>query len=147
MAKGFHRAFIFQFKRGEPMRLLIPLFICAVSLFGADSIVFRGTPTIRVLSTADNDQRTKLEADAGAKNECVIVQRGKKYYWQSRGNELMTRIDSSQFTYFVHTGGAGYVKIFTGVRDAAAAADYIEHINQQGFEVVTYWGKAETTAK
>jgi hypothetical protein len=129
------------------MRLLIPLFICAVSLFGADSVVFRGTPSIRVLSTADNDQRTKLEADAGAKNECVIVQRGKKYYWQSRGNEPMNRIDSSQFTYFVHTGGAGYVKIFTGVRDAAAAADYIEHINQQGFEVVTYWGKAETTAK
>jgi hypothetical protein len=129
------------------MRLLLTLFVCVFSILGADGIVFRGTPTVRVLSTADHDQRQKLDADSAEKNECVIVQRGKKYYWKSRGDQPMNRIDSSQFTYFVHTGGAGYVKIFTGVRDPKAAADYIEHINQQGFEVMTYWGKAETTAK
>ena len=129
------------------MRLLIPVFLCAVSLCGADQIVFRGTPSLRVLSSVENDQRQKLDTDAAQKNECVIVQRGKKYFWASRGDAPMNRIDTSQFTYFIHTGGAGYVKIFTGVRDPQAAADYIENINQQGFEVVTYWGRAETTAK
>src|SRR6476659_9775073 len=128
------------------MRVLIPLFLCAVSLFG-DGVVFRGTPSLRVHSTFEHDERQTLTGDASDKSECVIVQRGKKYFWASRGNEPMTRIDSQQFTYFVHTGGAGYVKIFTGVRDPNSQAEYIEHINQEGFEVVTYWGKAETSGK
>jgi hypothetical protein len=51
------------------------------------------------------------------------------------------RIDSGQFTYFVHTGGAGYVKVFNGSREAAKApADYVEHISV-GFQTITYWGR------
>ena len=85
--------------------------------------------------------RQQLDQATGYKNECVIVQRGKKYFWASRENAEMTRVDAPQFTYFIHTGGGGYVKVLTGSRkETNAPADYIENINR-GFEVITYWGK------
>jgi hypothetical protein len=129
------------------MKLLIALFVCAVSLCHADEIVFRGTPEVRVFSSTDQDRREKLDSNTADKNECVVVQRGRKYFWASRDNAPLLRVDAPQFTYFIHSGGAGYVKVFTGSRAAAnAPADYVENINQ-GFEVITYWGKAESQAK
>ena len=60
------------------------------------------------------------------------VQRGKKYFWVSRDNAELMRIDAPQFTYFVHTGGGGYVKVLTGSRkETNAPADYIENITQR----------------
>lgn len=119
--------------------LLVLLF--ALPLLGQD-VVFRGTPTVRVFATTEKEDRQKLDSAAALKNECVIVQRGKKYFWASRNNAPLTRVDAPQFTYFFHNGGAGYVKVFTGNRDAAKApADYVENISQ-GFDVVTYWGRA-----
>lgn len=104
--------------------------------------MFRGTPSVRLYASADQEQREKLDGDAAKKNECVIVARGRKYYWASRNNVQMTRIDAAQFTYFVHSGGAGYVKVFTGERRADAPIEYVENITQQGFDVITYWGRA-----
>jgi hypothetical protein len=114
--------------------LLVPPAFC-------DDVVFRGTPTVRVFASVENDNREKLDADTAKKNECVIVARGKKYYWASRDNAVMRRVDAAQFTYFIHEGGAGYVKVFTGERKAVnAPADYIENFTR-GFEVITYWGR------
>ncbi len=122
------------------MRLLLAALLCTVSAL-ADDVVFRGTPATRLFATVDNQTRENLDPDTAKKNECVIVAKGKKYYWASRDNGLMTRVDAPQFTYFVHNGGAGYVKVFTGERKAVnAPADYIENITR-GFEVITYWGR------
>ena len=124
------------------MRVALMLAVSALTL-AAQDVVFRGTPTIRVFATPENDERQKLDAATAQKNECVIVQRGKnKYFWASRNNEPLRRVDLGQFTYFIHDRGAGYVKVFTGSREEAKApADYVENINR-GFEVVTYWGRA-----
>ena len=55
------------------------------------------------------------------------------------------RVDAPQFTYFVHTGGGGYVKVLTGSRkETNAPADYIENITS-GFDVITYWGNVESS--
>jgi hypothetical protein len=125
------------------MRVALMLAVSALTL-AAQDVVFRGTPTIRVFATPEADERQKLDAATAQKNECVIVQRGKKYIWASRNNEPLTRVDLGQFTYFIHDRGAGYVKVFTGSREQAKApADYVENINR-GFEVVTYWGRANT---
>lgn len=122
------------------MKILFTLCALTLSAFAQD-VVFRGTPTVRVFASPEGDDRQKLDQSAAYKNECVIVQRGKKYFWASRENAEMTRVDAPQFTYFIHNGGAGYVKVLTGSRKATnAPVDYIENINQ-GFEVITYWGK------
>ena len=111
----------------------------------AQETVFRGTPTLRVLSTTDGEQRQTLDAAQAQKFDCVIVKSGRKYLWASRNNAPLNRVDTKGFTYFIHPGGAGYIKIFTGDRSQIKLdADYIENINQNGFEVVTYWGKANT---
>jgi hypothetical protein len=123
------------------MRLLITALLCTVVALAEDVVVFRGTPQVRTYTTAENETREKLDSEAAIKSECVIVQRGKKYYWASRSNGPVTRIDAPQFTYFVHSGGAGYVKVFTGERKPGATVEYVESITQ-GLDVITYWGRA-----
>jgi len=126
------------------MKLFTVCFL-ALSALAADE-VFRGAPTVRVFTSIEKESREKLDPESAKKNECVIVQRGKKYYWASRENAEMLRVDAPQFTYFIHVGGSGYVKVLTGSRKASnAPADYIENI-VRGFEVITYWGTAITTA-
>ena len=122
------------------MKTLLTLCVLTASAFAQD-VVFRGTPTLRVLTTIEGDVRQQLDQAAGYKNECVIIQRGKKYLWASRDNAEMLRFDDKQFTYFILKGGGGYVKVFTGVRDENAPADYVENVSVQGFPVMTYWGK------
>lgn len=127
------------------MKNLLVLCLCVCTAF-AQEIVFQGTPTLRVFATPDGEDREKLEASAAQKAQCVIVRDGKKYLWASRENAPVTRIDQPQFTYFVHTGGLGYVKVFTGQRGAATEkAEYMEHISR-GWEAITYWGKSMTTS-
>ena len=130
----------------RPMKSLLVLCVLAASAF-AQEIVFQGTPTVRAFATPDNDIRETIDASAAQKSQCVIVRQGKKFLWASRDNAPLTRIDGPQFTFFVHTGGLGYVKVYTGERGPATEkAEYIEHINR-GWEVVTYWGKSLTTSK
>jgi hypothetical protein len=125
------------------MRLLLAALLCTVSALAQDVVVFRGTPSTRLFASVDSEMRIALNADEAKKNECVIVSRKNKYYWASRNDGPMIRIDAPQFTYFVHSGGAGYVKVFTGERSPDSKADYIEGITQ-GFDVITYWGTAQT---
>lgn len=125
--------------------LWITLILSAAAALAQD-VVFRGKPTVRVFTTTEKESREQLDGEVASKNECVIVQRGNKYYWASRDNGLMTRVDAAQFTYFIHAGGSGYVKVFTGERKAVnAPADYIENISR-GFEVITYWGRVADAA-
>ena len=128
------------------MKQLFILCLLACTAF-AQEIVFQGTPSVRVFSTPDRDDRQNLDATAAQKAQCVIVRQGKKYLWASRENAPMNRIDGPQFTFFVHTGGLGYVKVYTGDRGTSTEkAEYTEHISR-GWEAITYWGKSLTTSK
>jgi hypothetical protein len=127
------------------MRLFLALALAALSA-AAQDVVFRGTPTVRVLSTTERDDRQQLSGDTAQKAECVIVQRGNKYYWRSRGDAPLNRVDLRGFTYFLHPQGLGFVKVLTGSRkEIGAPADYIESYTQ-GFETITYWGRVASPA-
>ena len=130
------------------MRILLVFCFAACTVF-AQEIVFQGTPTVRVFSNPDGDERQKLDASAAQKAQCVIVRQGKNYLWASRDNARMTRIDGAKFTIFVRADGLGYVKVYTGERGAATEkAEYIEHITREtNWETITYWGKSQTTSK
>jgi hypothetical protein len=124
----------------KPVFLLL---VCAVVALPQD-VVFRGVPSVRVSSSAERDDRDKLDSTAAQKAECVIGQQGKnKYVWLSRNRVPLTRVDSPTFTYFVHPGGLGYVKVFTGQRsEDTSSVEYIESYTE-GFQVVTYWGRVQ----
>ena len=123
------------------MRSVLVLLLCTAAAFSQSIVIFRGIPSVRVVSTPERDDREKLEGEAAQKAECVIVERGKnKYFWQSRNNTPLHRVDTAQFTYFLHTEGLGYVKVFTGQRSAnPSTAEYLESFTR-GLEVTTYWG-------
>src|SRR3954451_3191477 len=116
------------------MKLVLALCIASLPIL-ADEIVFHGLPTIRALATVEHDARQDLDADASQKAECIVVQQGKKYYWRSRDNGEMLRVDTPQYTYFIHKGGLGFVKVFTGERDPKATAEYLESITN-GLQVI-----------
>lgn len=122
------------------MKIILVLMLCTLSVL-ADEVVFQGLPSVRVFATPERDDRQKLDSAAAQKAECIIVQRGKKYFWVSRDNAPLNRVDTPQFTFFIHPNGLGFVKVFTGERKAVnAPADYIESFTR-GFEVITYWGR------
>ena len=125
-------------------RTIISLFFCTLAAAAQTQIVFRGIPAVRVFSSADRDDREKLNADEAQKAECVIVQRGRnKYFWHSRNDVPMLRVDTPQFTYFLHSGGSGYVKVYTGERAAnKESAEYVESFTR-GLEITTYWGRVQ----
>jgi hypothetical protein len=68
--------------------------------------------------------------------ECVVSQIGDDYYWASRENKPMVRIEATAYTTFVAVDGAGYVKVVKPDRKATAALvdeaaerfDYVEHL-------------------
>lgn len=127
-------------------KLALPLMLFALSVLADDQVVFRGVPSVRLFSTPERDDRQKLEGEDAAKAECVVVQRGRnKYVWQSRSDAPLNRIDTPQFTYFVHADGLGYIKVYTGERSAnTSSVEYVESITR-GFEVITYWGRVQNT--
>ena len=128
------------FTRHTAMRVFVTLMLMAACAL-AQEVVFRGTPTLRVLTTHENEARQTIEPAAAEKSACVITKKGKRFYWASRDNAEMMRTESPTFTYFVHAGGSGYVKVFKGdPRVPNPPADYVEHISM-GFQTMTYWGK------
>src|SRR5437588_3405737 len=118
------------------MKFLIALLLC-IPLLHADEIVFRGLPSVRVIATPEHDDRQKLDADASQKGECLVVARGRKFYWKSRNDVLLNRVDTRDFTYFVNPDGLGFIKVFTGQRKPDASAEYVENVTR-GFDVITY---------
>ena len=76
-----------------------------------------------------------------------MSQVGTDYYWTSRENVLMVRIESRGYITYVAVNGAGYVKVLKSESKRAASAvdetaqefDYVEHLNI-GLNSVTYYG-------
>jgi hypothetical protein len=79
--------------------------------------------------------------------ECVISKIGQDYYWASRENRPMVRIEAGAFITFVALDGAGYVRMVAPgekktvslMGDTEAKFDYVEHL-LIGLKSVTYYG-------
>ena len=118
------------------------LFLCAALAFGAEEVIFSGTPSVRI--DADGGQSVRVElSDLGAKKyECRIIAKGKKYLWASRGSRELIRSDSGDYTYFVSPEGTGYIKV--ALVKTGGTFDYMESFTTE-LKTVTYWGKRSTT--
>ena len=117
-------------------------------LFGQVETVFRGRPSIQI-SAAGEDRTVKNLSGVNIDTyTCVISKIGSEYYWASRENTPLTRIDGPAYTMFVATTGAGYVKVLQPEQranaslfdPAAANYDYVEHI-LVGLGSITYYGR------
>jgi hypothetical protein len=133
------------------MKLLLTLLILISSAEGfAQQVttVFSGRPEVKISEAGSTRVVNDIEANEGENLEVVISRIGDDYYWASRENVPMVRIDSGAFITFFAATGKGYVKVVNpGMKEAAAMMsdternfDYVEHMSL-GLRSVTYYGK------
>ena len=125
--------------------ILIALTIAAQ----AQSITFAGSPSVKITEGGLERSAEKLDRAAASAVACVIKEKDGKFYWETRGNKPMLKIDSNAFIIYVAVDGSGYVRVLKPELKQAAATmsateknyDYVEHM-LLGLRTVTYYGVA-----
>lgn len=108
---------------------------------------FKGLPSVRIIEGGTGALPETLTREKAVNLECVISKIGENYYWASRENKRLVRVEGPAFITFVAVEGQGYVKIIkSGMKEAAALLgeaeqkfDYVEHI-LTGLQSITYYG-------
>lgn len=131
------------------MKLFILTFCFLVSsvAYAQGTVVFKGTPRTRVVEAGVDRLVSDLSSADAAEYECSISKVGESYYWTTRDNVRLLKVESGAFTTFVATTGVGYVRIVNPDKKATAALmggpeveyDYKEHV-LLGLRSVTYFG-------
>lgn len=118
------------------------------SLSFAQAIVFTGMPSVKVTEAGVERVVNEVDRVAATGLSCVITELNGNFYWKSRGNKHMLKIDAGAFVTFIAVDGAGYVRIIkTGFKEAVVMAmtqtekkfDYVEHLTT-GLRSITYFG-------
>jgi hypothetical protein len=117
--------------------------------FGQANTVFSGVPSVKIGESGVERKIDNLERATAVNVACVISEIGGRYYWASRENKELVRMESGAFTTFIAVDGAGYVRVLDpDMKNAAAmmwpsakAFDYVEHF-LTGLDSVTYYGTA-----
>ena len=125
------------------------LLLAATGSSGAQTptTVFKGRPSLKISEGGIERTPEQVPRDRAINLECVISQIGTSYYWASRENVPMARVDSGAFLTYVAANGAGYVRVAKPEAKAAAALmsgteerfDYVEH-TLIGLRSITYYG-------
>lgn len=131
---------------------LIALLTMALSTSGtavqSPATVLKGRPSVKVSEGGLERTPEQIRREQAINLECVISQIGTSYYWASRENVQLLRVDSGgAFITFVAVNGSGYVRMVKPEAKTAAALmspteerfDYVEHL-VIGLRTVTYYG-------
>lgn len=141
---------------GVDMRCTLPILVTAVlslQVVGhtqSSMTVFKGRPSVKVSEGGVERLPEQLARERAVNLECVISQIGDRYYWASRENVEMARVETGSFVTYVALNGAGYVRtIKTESKKAASLMgateeqfDYVEHA-LIGLKSVTYYGQRQ----
>ena len=126
--------------------LILTIFFTSLAPTQQAVIVFSGQPTHKVSEGGIERLPEKLERAKANEFQCVIVKKDGKYYWQSRENKEMRKMESGAFIHFI-APSSGYVKFIKPAFKSAASLmspteakfNYIEHLSI-GLRSVNYWG-------
>ena len=113
--------------------------------------VFHGRPSVKIQEDGVDRAVEKVSSEKAAGFECVISRIGDTYYWASRENRAMRRLEGPGYITYLAMDGSGYVKIVKAdvkatvglVKLAEAAFDYVEHM-PFGLTTITYYGSARS---
>lgn len=129
------------------------LFIFVFSLFAnfcnAQSFSFTGIPSVKVTESGIDRSAEKIEKSKALSVTCVVKEIDGKFFWETRGNKPLLKIDSGAFLTFFAVDGSGYIRVIKPLlKDAASAMsnteknfDYVEHLTL-GLRSITYYGKS-----
>ena len=111
------------------------------------TVVFVGVPVQKVSESGlsrVSEARSQEKASAAL---CVISQSGDDFFWTSRNNRTLYKIDGGGAFITYVAPDAGYIRIIKPEYKTAAPLtseteakfDYIEHMTT-GLRTITYWG-------
>ena len=109
--------------------------------------VFSGVPSVKVSEGGLERTAENIPRERSADLACVVSQIGDKFYWASRENKLLARVERGAFITFVAIDGSGSIRLIVPERKQSAALmsdtesrfDYVEHL-LIGLRSVTYYG-------
>ena len=115
----------------------------------AQSTTFTGLPTVKITEGGVERSAEKLDRATASTLFCVINEKDGKFYWETRGNKPLLKIDSNAFVIYLAVDGSGYVRVLKPEFKKAAASisateknyDYVEHM-LLGLRTITYYGIA-----
>jgi hypothetical protein len=123
----------------------------AISLRAQESeAVFIGVPTVKISEGGTDRAVEKLARDKGLNLKCVVSRIGETYYWASRDNVRLVRVESGIFVTFIAVNGSGYVRLIELGKDKEGPQHrvteesfaYVEHL-LLGLGSLTYYGNRE----
>jgi hypothetical protein len=127
------------------------LFIMMASFaFAQSETIFTGIPTIKISEAGVDRIPEKIDQKRSVNLKCIISKINDKYYWASRENTLMLRVESGAFITFLALNGSGFVRVVSsGMKQAVSLMsnteskfDYVEHL-LIGLRSVTYYGSSD----
>ena len=130
--------------------LFIFIFCFFSNLCNAQSFSFTGLPSVKISEGGVERIAERIEPSKAQNISCVIKEADGKFFWASRENKQLVKIDSrGAFLVFLAVDGSGYIRIIKPeLKDAASlmsatekSFDYIEHL-LLGLRSVTYYGKS-----
>lgn len=120
------------------------------NLCNAQSFSFTGLPFVKISEGGVERLAERIEPSKAQNISCVIREVDGKFYWASRENKQLVKIDArGAFLIFLAVDGSGYIRIIKPeLKDAASlmsvtekSFDYLEHL-LLGLRTVTYYGKS-----
>lgn len=117
----------------------------------AQPFAFTGIPFVKISEAGIERNIERIDKNNSQNLNCVIKEVDGKFYWETRGNKQLVRLDSlGAFVTFVAVDGSGYIRIVKpNLKDAASlmsqtekSFDYIEHL-LLGLRTITYYGKSK----
>ena len=133
------------------MKYLILLLLVHIPLaIGQEQVVLEGLPTKRIERTAEFSTATVISGLESQSSAVRITKADDIYYWSSRGNIPMSRIEDGIYITYVAVDGSGYVRTLNAIArevfqrqasdDQVGQTMYVEHI-LVGLESLTYYGR------
>ena len=119
------------------------------SFCNAQTFSFTGIPSVKLTEAGVERTSEKIELSKSKSVSCVVKEIDGKFFWETRGNKPLLKIDSGAFITFFAVDGSGYIRVIKpSLKDAASAMsnteknfDYVEHLTI-GLRSVTYYGKS-----
>jgi hypothetical protein len=102
-------------------KLVITLFILiiAATVHAQSTVVFKGLPIVKISEGGVSRVPENITRDRAVNVKCIISKIGGSYYWASRENVKLLRIDSGAVFAFVAENGSGYYRDCFDVSDIA----------------------------
>jgi hypothetical protein len=130
--------------------IVLSILIIAATVNAQSTVILKGLPLVKISEGGVSRVSENILKDNSANFKCIIIKIGGSYYWNSRENISLLRIDSGAFSTFVAKNGSGYIRMVNpAMKDAASLMsrtemeyDYVEHL-LIGLRGITYYGIIE----